>query len=163
MTIPGVPSTASPEPSGRRSIQAQARSKAPVAEVWPLIGEAHRWKDWSFLTRSELERVGDQVPDGVGAVRRFTRYGVGSREEVVGWDPPRHLAYTILAGLPVRHYRADVILTPEGDGTRISWSATFDEKIPATGRLMVVALEKTIARFAKSVALYADQHRGQGT
>jgi hypothetical protein len=149
-----------PEPRGRWSAQAQARSAAPVTEVWPLVGEAHRWKDWSFLTRSDLERTGDPVPDGVGARRRFTRYGIGSREEVVAWDPPRHLAYTILSGFPVRHYRADVTLTPEGGGTLIDWSATFDEKIPATGRLMAMVITQMIGRFAHGAADYADRHRG---
>jgi hypothetical protein len=151
------------EPRGRWSVEARARSSAPVTEVWPLIGEAHRWKDWSFLTRSELVWAGKPAPEGVGAVRRFTRYGIGSREEVVAWEPPRHLAYSILSGFPVRHYRADVFLTPDGQGTLISWSATFDEKIPATGRLMVIVLERMIGRFAQSAARHADQHQRRGS
>jgi hypothetical protein len=127
--------------------------------VWPLIGEAHRWKEWSFLTRSDLVRTGDPAPDGVGAVRRFTKNGIGSREEVVAWDPPHHLAYRILSGFPVRHYRADVTITPEGSGCLITWSATFDAKIPGTGRLMVVVLRRMIGRFATGAAGYADRLR----
>jgi Polyketide cyclase / dehydrase and lipid transport len=156
----------SSQPSGQWSAEAEARSSAPVTEVWPLIGEAHRWKDWSFLTRSQLVGQGDPPPDGVGAVRRFTRYGIGSREQVVAWEPPRHLAYTILSGFPVRHYRADVTLTPEGGGTLIRWSATFDPKIPGTGRLMVLVLNRMVGGFARGVARYAEQvddRDGQGT
>jgi hypothetical protein len=161
MSASAAPSPSSPR--GRWSFEAQARSSAPVAEVWPLIGEAHRWKEWSFLTRSDLESSGDPPPDGVGAVRRFTRYGIGSREEVVAWDPPRHLGYSIVKGFPVRHYRADVILTPVGSGTLITWSATFDEKIPGTGHLMVLVLKRLISRFASGAARYADQLQGQGS
>jgi hypothetical protein len=150
------------QPSGRWSSEARAHSSASVTEVWPLIGEAHRWKDWSFLTRSELVGVGDPAPDGVGAVRRFTRYGIGSREQVVAWEPPGHLAYTILSGFPVRHYRADVDLTPEGGETLISWSATFDPKIPGTGRLMALVIKRLIGRFAHGVARYADQLDDRG-
>jgi len=152
----------SPRPSGRWSTGAQARSSAPITEVWPLIGEAHRWKDWSFLTRTELVGEGEPPPDGVGAVRRFTRYGIGSREQVVAWEPPRHLAYTILSGFPVRDYLADVTLTSEGDGTLISWSATFEPKIPGTGRLMVLVLKRMIGQFARGVAGYADQRAARG-
>jgi hypothetical protein len=130
-----------------------------VAEVWPLIGEARRWKEWSFLTRSDLVRTGQPAPDGVGAVRRFTRYGIGSREEVVAWDPPHHLAYRILSGFPVRHYRADVELTPDGSGTTIEWSATFDELIPGTGRLTEFVLSRMLGGFATSAARYADASR----
>jgi hypothetical protein len=154
---------ADPPPStgggGRWSASASARSDAPAAEVWPLIGEARRWKEWSFLTRSELERSGDPVPDGIGALRRFSRYGIGSREEVVAWDPPRHLGYAIVQGFPVRNYRADVQLTPDGSGTLITWSATFDEKFPGSGRLMVSVVNRLIRGFATDAAAYADRQR----
>jgi hypothetical protein len=139
-------------------VAATARAEAPVAAVWPLVGEAHRWKDWSFVTRSGLERSGRPAPDGVGAVRRFSRMGIGSREEVLAWDPPRHLAYTVLAGFPVRNHRSDVLLTPEGNGTLISWSATFDEMVPGTGRLMEVVLSRLVHGFATAAAAYAGRH-----
>ena len=152
---------AAPRPDGLRgrwSAEARARSSAPVDEVWPLIGEAHRWKEWSFLDRSDLARDGTPVPDGVGALRRFTRHGIGSTEEVVAYDPPHHLGYAILTGFPVRHYRADVMCEPDGTGTAITWSATFDEKIPGTGRLMVVVVRRLIEGFATGAAGYADRH-----
>ncbi|HUY66270.1 MAG TPA: SRPBCC family protein [Acidimicrobiales bacterium] len=151
-----APSTG-PSDVGRWSITATARSSAPVDVVWPLIGEAHRWKEWSFLDRSDLVETGDPTPDGVGAVRRFTRFGIGSQEEVVVWDPPHHLGYTMLKGFPVRHYRADVRCTPDGSGTTIQWSGTFDTLIPGTGRVMVAVLQTVIGRFATGVAGYADQ------
>lgn len=148
-------SGAPPGPEARWSVQAQARSTAPVDEVWPLIGEARRWKEWTFLTQSDLVRAGDPPPDGIGAVRRFTRFGIGSQEEVVAWEPPHHLGYTILKGFPVRHYRADVVLAPDGSGTTISWSATFDTKIPFTGRLMVAVVTRMIGGFASGAAAHA--------
>ena len=123
--------------------------------VWPLLGEARRWRDWSFLTRTELEREGDPAPDGVGAVRHFTRFGVGSREEVVAWDPPRHLAYRILSGFPVRNYLADVTLTPEGDGTRIDWTGSFDPKLPGSGPVLDAVLRRLMQRFADGLADHA--------
>jgi hypothetical protein len=128
-----------------------------VEEVWPLIGEARRWKEWSFLDRSDLIRDGAPAPDGVGALRRFTSHGIGSTEEVVAYEPPRHLGYAIVKGFPVRHYRADVTCTPDGTGTVITWSATFDEKIPGTGRLSVVVLTRLISGFATGAARFADR------
>ena len=95
MTDPGgVPGPSRP---GTHVYRVESRADAPVEDVWPLLGEAARWHEWSFLTRSGLERAGSPDPDGVGAIRRFTRNGVGSREEVVAWDPPHHLAYRILS------------------------------------------------------------------
>ena len=158
MTGPSRPGSAGPR--GRWSIEARARSSAPVEEVWPLIGEAHRWTEWSFLDRAELEREGTPVPDGVGALRRFTRHGVGSLEEVVAYEPPHHLGYAILKGFPVRHYRADVTCTPDGSGTVIAWSATFDEKIPGTGHLMVLVVGRLVRGFATAAARFAEQQHG---
>jgi hypothetical protein len=148
---------AGPDPVGGHRYQVGATTSAPVDAVWPLIGRARRWSDWSFLTRSVLERDGSPDPDGVGAVRRFSRYGVGSREEVVAWDPPHHLGYRILSGFPVRNYRADVTLTSEGSGTRIDWVGTFDPKVPGTARVLDVVLPAMMRRFADALARYGDR------
>lgn len=151
----GVPG--SPIGTGQRSVTKLARSRAPVDSIWPLIGEARRWKEWSFLDRTELLQEGDPAPDGVGALRRFTRFGVGSTERVLAWDPPHHLGYTIVKGFPVRNYRADVTCTAEGDATRITWTATFDPLIPGTGRAMELWVGRLIGRFATGVARHAER------
>jgi hypothetical protein len=138
------------------SFEVTATSSAPVVALWPLVGEAARWKEWSFLTRTGLEREGEPAPDGVGAIRRFTTLGVGSREEVVVWEPPSHLGYVILSGFPVRNYRGDVLLVAEGEGSRLTWSSSFDTKIPGTGRLMHAVLHHIIGRFATGVVRAAE-------
>jgi hypothetical protein len=138
------------------SFEIIATSTAPVKVVWPLVGEAARWKEWSFLTRSDLLREGQPVPDGVGAIRRFTTFGIGSREEVVAWEPPHHLGYIILSGFPVRHYRGDVVLTEVGEGTRLTWTSSFDTKVPGTGRLMYEVLHLVVGRFVAGVVRLAD-------
>ncbi len=154
-----------------RTFTRSARTTAPIEAVWPLIGEARRWRQWSFLDHSDLESEGDPAPDGVGAVRTFTRYGVGSREEVLAWDPPHHLAYTILSGFPVRDYRADVVLTSErqpGDaasapvGTTVTWSVRFEPRVPGTGLVTAGFLRPLIRGFVTSVCRYADRMDGVG-
>lgn len=147
----------SPPRTGRRSIIRQARTRAPAQVVWPLLGEAHRWKEWSFLDRSAVVEEGRPAPDGVGALRRFTRFGVGSTERVVAWDPPHHLAYTMVRGFPVRHYRADVRCSSEASGTLVTWSASFDPLVPGTGRLMELILGRVLGGFARGVTRYADR------
>jgi len=147
--------------AGRRSYRVGARTTAPVEEVWPLLAEARRWKEWSFLTRTDLEREGTPDPDGVGAVRRFSRMGIGSREEVLAWDPPHHLAYTVLSGFPVRNYRADITLEADGSGTRIDWAGTYDEKWRGTAGPVGAMLSRTMQKFATGVARYADARHGQ--
>jgi hypothetical protein len=55
-------------------------------------------------------------------------------EKVLESEPPRRLAYVVVKGIPVRNYRAEVTLRPEGEGTCIRWSATWDRTIP--GRIV---------------------------
>ena len=158
-----------------RAFTRSGHSLAPVAVVWPLVAEAARWKEWSFLDRSELVAEGSPVPDGVGAVRSFTRSGVGSREEVLAWEPPTHLAYTILRGFPVRDYRADVVLAPTGGdgdgggvggaasgGTTVTWSVRFEPRYPGTGAATGVVLQQIIQRFITSLVRYADREYAAG-
>jgi hypothetical protein len=135
----------------------RAVTSAPPAAVWPLIGEASRWKDWSFLTRALLLREGSPVPDGEGALRRFAVGPVGSCEEVVAFEPPVHLGYVARKGIPVRSYRADIVLHPDGGGTSITWTGSLEPLVPGTAGA-VLAFTRWFARiFARELVRYADQ------
>jgi hypothetical protein len=152
-----APATQDPPVTGRWSFSSVSRSAAPIDVVWPLIGQAARWKEWSWMTRTFLLRPGQPDPDGVGALRRFGLGPVGgSREEVVAWDPPHHLAYVAVSGLPVRGYRGEVDLRSDGSGTVVTWRGSFDELIPGTGALMRVALGRMTTGFGRRVCRYAE-------
>jgi len=141
-------------------------ASAPREKVWALVSTASSWKDWAGVMRSSLEREGDPAPDGVGAIRVLGPSLVGSREQVVEWDPPAHLGYVILSGMPVKNYRADIRLEEKttSDGspvtTVIEWSATFDPKVPGTGALMRTVLRAIISRFCSRAARYAARRTG---
>jgi hypothetical protein len=141
----------------RYEFGASARSNAPAESIWPLIGEATRWKEWSWMTRTYLLREGDPAPDGVGAVRRFGLGPGGSSEEVIIWDPPRHLGYIAVRGLPVRHYRADVHLEDAGTGTMVTWSCSVEPLLPGTGAALCWGLQRMVRGFARSLCRYADK------
>ncbi len=140
---------------GRWTVEAAGRSPAPPDEVWPLVGQAERWSEWAGFTRASLEREGSPDRDGVGAIRHFAVGPGGSREEVLEWEPPSHLAYTIVRGFPVRNYRADVRLDPDGGGTRITWTATFDERYRGSGPVMRLAVDRILRHFVARLARFS--------
>jgi hypothetical protein len=142
--------------SGRWRYELRARSAAPPAVLWPLVGQAARWKEWSFMTRTFLLREGTPEPDGVGALRRFAVGPFGSREEVVQFEPPTHLGYVVRKGIPVRSYRADVVLRAQDGGTTITWSASLEPLIPGTGALMLAYTRGCARLFARELVRYAD-------
>jgi len=140
----------------RYHFEASAHSGAPVETIWPLIGDATRWKQWAWMTRTSLVREGVPPPDGVGALRHFAFGPGGSHEEVVAWDPPHHLGYVAVRGLPVRHYRADVYLDADDTGTAVTWRCSVEALVPGTGAVLAFALARMVRGFARRVTRYAD-------
>ena len=143
---------------GRFRYQIVVHCDAPRAEVWSLVAEAERWKEWSFLTRTFLLRQGQPVPDGVGALRRLGVGPFGSVEEVVAFEPPHHLGYEARKGMPARHYRADVVLDDEDGGTRVTWSGSLVPLVPGTGPLVLAYARSFIGRFTRSLVRYTARH-----
>ena len=142
--------------SGRLGYELVGHTTAPPELVWPLVAEVEQWKEWSFLTRTFLRRAGSPDRNGVGALRRLAVGPFGSSEEVVAFEPPRHLGYVARRGMPAKNYRADVVLEPEGGGTRIIWSGTMDALVPGTGPLAVAYARSFVRRFLAGLTRYAD-------
>jgi uncharacterized protein YndB with AHSA1/START domain len=136
-----------------------ARSSAPPERIFELLSDATSWPRWAgpVIAHASWERQGEPAPGGVGAIRKLGRWPMFSREQVVASEPPSHHAYTILSGNPVRDYRADVALEPEGGGTVIAWSATFEPRIPGTGRLLERVYRGLIGSVARRLAAYAER------
>lgn len=141
------------------SYEVVGHSAAPPEKVFEVLADGAGWYRWAgpMIVKSWWEREGTPAPGGVGAIRALGMKRVGSREEIVAYDPPTHLAYTILSGLPVRDYLANVRLTPDGTGTRIEWSGTFAPKLPGTAGALRLFLLSTIGSFVKRLAKHAAQ------
>ncbi len=136
------------------SYEITVRSAASPQAVFDLLADAPGWASWAgpLIARASWEREGDPAPGGVGAIRRFGRWPQFSREQIVAYDPPHHMAYAVLSGMPVRDYRADIDIAPEGAGTMIRWRATFTPKIPGTGALFANVLRAIVGGFARRAA-----------
>ena len=91
------------------------------------------------------------APGGVGAVRKLGRRPAFTREQIIEYDPPHHLGYTIVSGIPVRGYHADIDLVPDDRrGTTIRWAGAFEPKIPGTGARSRPLLERIVLGYAQS-------------
>jgi len=108
-------------------VEAEGVAQAAPEVVWELAANADRYPQWGPWSAGGYHSPGDQ--DGVGAIRWF-RYGrTTTVERVLESGPGRRQVYTVVKGLPVRNYRAEVTLTPEGQGTHIRWEATWDRTL----------------------------------
>jgi len=146
------------------SYEVTGTSTASPETVFEVLADGAGWSRWAgpMVVRSWWAREGTPAPGGVGAIRALGLGRVGSREEIVAYEPPSHLAYTILSGFPVRNYRADVHLAADGaGGTRLVWGATFEPKVPGTAALVRLFFVRTISGFCKRLAAEAQRRTTQ--
>jgi hypothetical protein len=141
------------------SYEVRAHSAAPPERVFELLADATSWPRWAgpLVGRGSWEREGVPAPGGAGAIRKVGRWPMFGREQVIVSAPPSHHAYKLLSGNPVRNYRADVTLAADGDGTLITWGATFEPRIGGTGRFLEWTYERLIGSFARRLAAYAER------
>jgi Polyketide cyclase / dehydrase and lipid transport len=126
----------------------QKSDQSPQA-VWERLVDTAQWPMWADFEHAQLERPGHDHPEGVGAIRVFRRGRWSSREEVVAFEPTNHFGYILLSGLPLRTYRADVNIVPSASGSAITWHSEFQPKVPGTGWLFRLGLQRFIADTAR--------------
>jgi uncharacterized protein YndB with AHSA1/START domain len=114
---------------GRLSVEAEGIARAPAATVWRLVFDAASYPEWGPWSDAGYHQHGEPAPGGAGAVRWF-RYGrTTTVERVLAAVPGERLSYTVIGGIPVRNYRADITLTPAADGTLVRWQACWDRSL----------------------------------
>jgi uncharacterized protein YndB with AHSA1/START domain len=140
------------EPLG---VEAEGTARAPADTVWHLVSDATTYPQWGPWSDGGFGRPGDPARDGVGAVRWF-RYGrTKTVEEVLAAKEGKRLSYTVIGGIPVRNYLAEVTLTPVADGTHIRWSARWDRTIG--GRFVLRALRRFYPEMMRDLIQAAEQ------
>ena len=137
-------------------IDVNAHSRADADTVYGLVKSGATWPTWSPIGSFELHRPGDDGGESLNAIRIFRTGRTTSVERIVELIPSRRLSYTLLSGLPLRGYRADIDLTPDGTGTRIRWHSTFTPKVPGTGWFYRMALARFIQRCVDGLAAHAE-------
>jgi uncharacterized protein YndB with AHSA1/START domain len=107
------------------SVQVQGTTKASPGVVWELVSDAPQYARWGPWDASGYEGPGR----GVDHTRALRLGHTTTVEKVVELEEQKRLVYTVVKGLPVRNYRAEVLLVPVSSGTGITWSATWDRTI----------------------------------
>ncbi len=131
--------------------------------MYRLLRDGATWPVWSPIGSFELEREGAEGGESLGAIRIFHTGRSDSHEEIVGLEPARRFSYTLLSGLPLRSYRADVDIEPQDGGTAIHWHSSFRAKVPGTGGIYRRFLGGFIQRCVDGLATYAAETSERST
>jgi Polyketide cyclase / dehydrase and lipid transport len=141
---------------GRVEVIVERRIAATPTRVFELVARIEDWPRWTFPDEATRERDGAPDPDGVGALRRLRTGRRVTREDIVAFEAPTTFAYTLLEGLPLRNYRADVTIRPDGAGCIVRWHSRFDPKLPGTGALWRLGIRKLLGRITDDLAVAAE-------
>ncbi len=138
------------------SVEAEGTTRAGPEVVWSLVANANTFPQWGPWNDGGY-RPPSAGPSQEGSVQWF-RYGrrTTSVEQILEVDEPRRVAYTVVEGLPVKHYRAEVTLTPTSSGgTSIRWAASWDKTL--LGRLVRRKLLQVYPDIVAALVAAADQ------
>lgn len=134
------------------------RIDAPVEVVWDVLADHARYRDWTAVPHSRLVTAGSgDDPNGVDAVRFLGVGPIGTKEKVLVSEPPSHLAYTVVSGLPVRDYRADAHLEDVDGATELVYTGTFRPRLPGTGPAIGLVVRAALRSLLRSLAAEAER------
>jgi uncharacterized protein YndB with AHSA1/START domain len=139
----------------RLSVEATGTARADPETVWALVADATSYPRWGPWDEGGYERPGDESPHGAGAVR-WLRWGrTTTVERLLEVDDGRRVAYTVVRGIPVRNYRAEVTLTALESGTRVDWTAAWDRTL--AGRVVQWTLRTVYPEVVARLVAAADR------
>jgi uncharacterized protein YndB with AHSA1/START domain len=144
-------------------VEAEGRTLAEVGTVWALVADANTYSQWGPWNDGGYDPPA-KGPSRPGSVQWF-RFGrrTTSVEKILEVDAPKRIIYTVERGIPVKNYRAEVMLTPNiPSGTSIRWTATWDNTL--MGRLVHQKLRAVYRQVMDALVAAADrQHANQGS
>lgn len=136
-----------------QELRVERRFSASPQEVWDVYTDHARWNEWAGMSVSRLAREGAPDRNGVGCVRELGSAGALAVEEVLSFEPPKRMTYTVRGGpLPVKDHLGEVDFEPDGDGTRVVWRCRFASKIPGLGPLLRIAITVFFRRALEGLA-----------
>jgi uncharacterized protein YndB with AHSA1/START domain len=135
-------------------MQIELSRQIPAApdRVWALYTDHEGWEKWAGVKEVVLRQKGDPPPNGLGAIRVIRASGMAIEEEVTAFEPPRRMAYRLVAGAPIRDHAGEVRFEPDGAGTRVTWTVRFRPLVPGTGWLIRRMLERSLGDVLERLA-----------
>ena len=102
---------------------------APAAKIYPLVAEPKRWKDWSVWNRRDpnMAITYSGPESGPGAVWEWKSKSEGDgRMTFTAAEPGKRAAFELFFPDFGTTSKGELLLTPEGSGTRVTWTMNGD-------------------------------------
>jgi uncharacterized protein YndB with AHSA1/START domain len=110
-------------------VEAHGSAVASPDMVWPLVANAASYAEWGAWNGSGDRDLAGKSSGDAGTTRWMRYRNTTTVEQVLEVDAGRRMVYTVVSGIPVHNYRAEVTLTPTDAGTDIHWTAEWDRTL----------------------------------
>jgi uncharacterized protein YndB with AHSA1/START domain len=133
---------------------------APQETIFDVLVDHRGYAAITPLRKSTLEREGEPAPNGVGAIRVLSAVGPPLREEILTYEEPSRFSYALLSGLPVRDHVGTIELTPQDEGTRLTYALRLIPTVPVVGGVVVAAVKLGVKQLLDGVSAEAERRAG---
>jgi ribosome-associated toxin RatA of RatAB toxin-antitoxin module len=132
--------------------------------VFETITDHSNYPSFTPIRRCEIERPGDDAPNGVGAIRALRVAGPPIRERVTAYESPRLFSYEVLSGIPVKSQTGTVTIEPAGKtGSTVRYELEIEPLIPFSGPVVGFVTKQAIGRLLGGVANEAESRSRSAT
>lgn len=135
---------------------------APPETVFDVLTDHRRYAEITPMRKSELEREGEPVPNGVGAIRVLTAVGPPLREETIVYEEPSRFSYKLLSGAPLRDHVGTVELTPHGEGTKVTYAVRTTPTVPVVGGIVVAVAKLGVKQLVDGIVAESERRATAG-
>lgn len=139
-------------------ISRSATISAPPARVFAHVNDFHRWEDWSPWAKLDPDAKADFAGPSEGAGAQFSWAGnnkVGEGTMTIVESRPNEvirIRLEFLKPFPATN-QAEFTFSPEGEGTRVTWTMTGTNNFIARIFCTVMRMDRMVGRdFEKGLA-----------
>jgi uncharacterized protein YndB with AHSA1/START domain len=130
---------------GQGAVDEVLTIRAPIAKVFARFTDHEGMASWPGISGCRLVKEG-MPRNGVGAVRRVKAGGgVTLDEEVVLYEEPTALDYTIIRGLPVKH-RGQLRFAEVDGGVQVTWTVRMSSRVPLVAQVASYMLRRKLPK-----------------
>ncbi len=137
-------------------IEVSQRIAASREKIWTLLADHEGMKRWSAVREVVRRRQGAPDPNGEGAIRTVRAFGMVVDERITAFKPGERMEYVLVEGAPIRDHSGEVVLLPDGAGTRVVWRVSFRPLVPGTGWLIERILRTGLMRGLEGLRALAE-------
>ena len=130
-----------------------------IDTVFEAISDHAGYVRFPGVSKSLLIEEGRDEKNGTGALRIIGAGRLELTERITRFERPNRMHYQIEKSSPfsVQNTKGEIVLTPEGEQTRVTWISEGHVQVPVLGRVMDRLAERSFSKAFSSLLKAIDR------